>query len=97
MTPRKNSCGGKERLGRTSKRGAKDIRGPRVAGAVAILRHARTRAIKAAEWGRALLARKLAKVVAVALANKTARIVWAVIKRGEVDQAIRDSIQREHE
>jgi transposase len=87
MTPRQNSSGGKERLGRTSKRGDKYIRCLLVAGAVAVLRHARTRATKDAEWVRALLARKPAKVVAVALANRTARIVWAVMKRGAAYRA----------
>jgi transposase len=87
MTPRQNSSGGKERLGRTSKRGDKYIRCLLVAGAVAVLRHARTRATKDAEWVRALLARRPAKVVAVALANRTARIVWAVMARGEAYRA----------
>ena len=87
MTPRQNSSGGKERLGRTSKRGDKYIRCLLVAGAVAILRHARNRTTKDAEWVQAMLARKPAKVVAVALANRTARIVWAVMKRGDGYQA----------
>jgi transposase len=86
MTPRQNSSGGKERLGGTSKRGDKYIRCLLISGAVAILRHTRTRATKDAEWVRGLLARKPPKVAAVALANKTARIVWAVMKRGEVYQ-----------
>lgn len=81
MTPRQNSSGGKERLGKTSNRGDKYIRCLLVAGAVAILRHACTRATKNAEWVRGMLARKPTKVVAVALANRTARIVWAVTKR----------------
>ena len=83
MTPRQNSSGGKERLGRTSKRGDKYIRSLLIAGAVAVLRHARNRSTKDGEWVRGLLARKPTKVVAVALANKTARIVWAVMVRGE--------------
>lgn len=87
MTPRQNSSGGKERLGRTSKRGDKYIRCLLVAGAVAVLRHARNRATKDAEWVRALLARRPAKVVAVALANRTARIAWAAIARGEAYRA----------
>jgi transposase len=87
MTPRQNSPGGKERLGRTSKRGDKYIRCLLVAGAVAVLRHARNRATKDAEWVRALLARRPAKVVAVALANRTARIAWAVMARGEAYRA----------
>lgn len=87
MTPRQNSSGGKERLGRTSKRGDKYIRCLLVAGAVAVLRHARNRATKDAEWVRALLARRPAKVVAVARANRTARIAWAVMARGEAYRA----------
>jgi transposase len=87
MTPRQNSSGGKERLGRTSKRGDKYIRCLLVAGAVAVLRHARNRATKDAEWVRVLLARRPAKVVAVALANRTARIAWAVMARGEAYRA----------
>ena len=87
MTPRQNSSGGKERLGRTSKRGDKYIRSLLTAGAVAVLRHARNRPTRDGEWVRALLARKPTKVAAVALANKTARIVWAVMMRGEGYQA----------
>ena len=75
MTPRQNSSGGEERLGRTSERGrTKYIRSLLVAGAVAVLRHARERATKDGEWVRAMLARKPAKLVAVALANRTARV-----------------------
>jgi len=83
MTPRQNSSGGKERLGRTSKRGDKYIRCLLVAGAVAVLRHTRNRTTKDAAWVRGLLARRPAKVAAVALANKTARIAWAVMARRE--------------
>jgi len=82
MTPRQNSSGGKERLGRTSKRGDKHIRSLLIAGAVAVLRHARNRPTRDGEWVRGLLARKPTKVAAAALANKTARIVWAVMARG---------------
>ncbi len=87
MTPRQNSSGGKERLGGISKRGDKYIRSLLIAGAVAILRHARDRATKDAEWLRGMLARKPAMVVAVALANRTARIVWAVMRRGSAYRA----------
>jgi len=54
-----------------------------VGGAIAVIRHARTRATPEGEWVRAMLARKPTKVVALALANKTARIAWAIMKRGE--------------
>jgi transposase len=83
MTPRQNSSGGKERLGRTSKRGDKYIRSLLISGAVAVLRHARSRPTRDGEWVRQLLERKPTKVAAVALANKTARIVWAVMARGD--------------
>ena len=80
MTPRQNSSGGKERLGRTSKRGDKYIRSLLVAGAVAVLRHTRNRTTE--RWVRGLLTRRPTKVAAVALANKSARIAWAVMSRG---------------
>src|SRR5215472_3280513 len=83
MTPRQNSSGGKERLGRTSKRGDKYIRSLLIAGAVAVLRHARNRPTRDGAWVRAMMERKPTKVAAVALANKTARIVWAVMMRGD--------------
>ncbi len=88
MTPRQHSSGGKERLGRTSKRGDKYIRCLLVAGAVAVLRHTRNRTTKDAAWVQALLARRPAKVAAVALANKAARIAWAVMTRGEAYRSI---------
>jgi transposase len=87
MTPRQNSSGGKQRLGRTSKRGDKYIRNLLTAGAVAVLRHPRHRPTRDGEWVRGLLARKPTKLAAVALANKTARIVWAAMMRGEGHQA----------
>jgi transposase len=90
MTPRQNSSGGKERLGRTSKRGDKYIRSLLIAGAVAVLRHARNRPTRDGEWVRSLLQRKPSKLAAVALANKTARIVWAVMMRGDGYQAKQD-------
>jgi transposase len=86
MTPRQNSSGGKERLGGVSKRGDKYIRRLLVGGAMAVIRYARGKTTTEGEWVRAMLARKPAKVVALALANKTARIAWAVMKRGEAYQ-----------
>jgi transposase len=83
MTPRQNSSGGKEQLGRTSKRADKYIRSLLIAGAVAVLRHARNRPTRDGEWVRAMLARKPTKLAAVALANKTARIAWAAMMRGD--------------
>jgi hypothetical protein len=84
MTPQQNLAAARNAwAGRTSKRGDKYIRSLLTAGAVAVLRHARNRPTRDGGWVRALLARKPTKLAAVALANKTARIVWAVMMRGE--------------
>jgi transposase len=93
MTPRQNSSGGKERLGRTSKRGDKYIRHLLVAGAISVLRHTRNRTTNDAAWVRGLLARRPAKVAAVALANKAARIAWAVMRRGEAYRTANEIVQ----
>lgn len=82
MTPQQHASGGKERLGSISKRGDKYIRTLLIAGAMSVLRHARKRATKDMEWITRLLERRPVKVVAVALANRTARIAWAVMQRG---------------
>ncbi len=79
--------------GRTSKRGDKYIRCLLVAGAVAVLRHTRNRPTKDAAWVRGLLARRPTKVAAVALANKTARIAWAVMTRGEAYRSTQEIAQ----
>jgi transposase len=82
LVPRQSSSGGKEKLGRISKMGDRYLRSLLVVGATAVLRHAKARGSSA--WVEALLARKPFKLVAVAQANKTARIAWAVMARGEV-------------
>lgn len=87
LTPRQNSSGGKERLGRVSKMGDGYIRSLLFVGATATIRFARTKISALAAWINALLARKPAKLVAVALANKMARIAWAVLARREAYRA----------
>jgi transposase len=81
LVPRQNSSGGKERLGSISKQGDRYLRRLLVIGATAVIRQARTHPDEH-PWLIQLLARRPAKVVAVALANKTARIAWAVLARG---------------
>ena len=81
LVPRQNSTGGKERLGSISKQGDRYLRRLLVVGATAVIRHARAHPEKH-PWLIQLLARRPAKVVAVALANKTARIAWAVLAKG---------------
>lgn len=83
LVPRQNSSGGKDKLGRISKMGDRYLRKLLVVGATSVVRRARNRDIAAANWIRSLLARKPARLVTVAMANKTARIVWAVMARGE--------------
>ncbi len=83
LVPRQNSSGGKDRLGRISKMGDGYLRKLLVVGATSVIRRARTRDLASAPWIRALLERRPARVVTVAMANKTARIVWAVLARGE--------------
>jgi transposase len=87
LVPRQNSSGGKDRLGRISKMGDGYLRKLLVVGATSVIRRARTGALAAAPWIRSLLERRPARVVTVAMANKTARIAWAVLARGEVYRA----------
>lgn len=93
LVPRQSSSGGKERLGRISKMGDRYLRTLLVVGATAVLRHAKAQGSPSRVWAEALLARKPFKLVAVALANKNARIAWAVMTRGEV---FRDGPQNIH-
>jgi len=80
LTPRQYSTGGKERLLGISKRGDGYLRKLLVHGARAVLRHAKNRDDGLSQWLNELTARKHTNVVAVALANKTARIAWAVVR-----------------
>jgi transposase len=82
IVPREDSTGGKRRLGPISKQGDRYLRRLLIVGAFAVLRQARAHPEKY-PWVTQLLARKPAKVVAVAIANKTARIAWAVLTKKE--------------
>ena len=84
LTPLQNSSGGKERLGRISKMGDKYLRNLLVIGATALVRYAKSKPETAHTHLVNLLARKPVRVASVAMANKTARIVWAVMTRGDV-------------
>ncbi len=83
LVPRQNSSGGKERLGRISKMGDGYLRKLLVLGATSVIRRAETNNTATGVWIRSLLERKPARVATVAMANKTARIAWAVLARGE--------------
>jgi transposase len=82
LVPRQNSSGGKARLGSISKQGNRYLRKLLVVGAASVLRQAR-RHPERHPWLIQLLQRRPAKVAIVALANKMARIAWAVLARGE--------------
>lgn len=83
LTPRQNSSGGKDRLGRISKMGDGYLRRLLVVGATSVIRRADTNPSATGAWVRSLLARKSKRLTTVAMANKTARIAWAVMARGE--------------
>jgi len=82
LTPRQTSTGGKQRLGRISKQGDQYLRWLLVAGAMSVILHAKRRGTTDMPWLADIIARKPTKVAAVALANKTARIVWALLRHG---------------
>src|SRR5450830_938238 len=73
----------KDRLGSISKQGDRYLRSLFVAGALAVIRYAKIHGTKRRPWLTALLARRPTKVAAIALANKIARMVWAMMVRGE--------------
>jgi transposase len=80
LTPRQNSSGGKERLGGIiTKMGDGYIRTLLVIGATAVIRYAKRDGLAKSAWIRKLFEKKPARVVTVALANKNARIVWAML------------------
>jgi len=81
LVPKQNATGGRQSLGRISKRGDSYLRRLLITGAQSVLRWAKKG--KSSPWLIALLARRPRSVVAVALANKMARIVWAMLRRGE--------------
>ncbi len=83
LTPRQDSTGGKQKLGAITKQGNRYIRKMLVVGATSVLRVAGKRKGALADWINALRARKSERLTAVALANKLARICWAVMTTGE--------------
>jgi transposase len=83
LTPKEHSTGGKPRLGKISKAGNERLRTLLVVGATSVIRHAKPGRKGCSAWLLQLLGRKPRKLAAVALANKMARIVWAMMARGE--------------
>jgi transposase len=87
LVPVQRSSGGKERLGAVSRRGERTIRRLLILGASAVVRWASQRGAPSGSWLAGMLARKPWMLVTVALANKTARIVWALLVKGGVYRA----------
>ena len=83
LVPRQHTTGGKPRLGRISKMGQQDLRRLLVTGAMAVVQHAVRRGEIPDPWLAGMLARKPKMLVAVALANRTARRVWALTTKKE--------------
>jgi transposase len=82
LVPRQHSSGGKDRLGSISKQGDRYLRGLFTAGALAVIRYAKIHGTGHRPWLTALLARRPTKVAAIALANKLARMAWAMMAKG---------------
>ena len=80
LVPKQNSSGGKDRLGNISKRGDL-LRSLFTTGALAVIRYAKIHGTRHRPWLTALLARRPTKVAAIALANKIARMAWAMMAR----------------
>lgn len=80
LAPRQNSSGGKERLGRVSKMGNRYLRKLLVVGAHAVLFHRKAHEDALRVWAKRLIDTKPFKLVAVALANKLARIAFAIMR-----------------
>ena len=83
LVPKQRSSGGRERLGSISKQGDRYLRSLFVTGAFAVIRYAKIHGTKHRPWLTALLARRPTKVAAIALANKLARMAWAMMTTGE--------------
>lgn len=83
LVPRQHSSGGKQKLGRTSKMGQRDIRRLLIVGAMSVVHWRGREGGRPGSWLSRMLARKPRMLVAVALANKMARTVWAMLARNE--------------
>ena len=83
LVPKQHSTGGKDRLGRASKRGQKDIRGLLIIGAMSVIQAATRFGMPEGSWLARMLARKPRMLVAIALANRMARAIWAMLSKGE--------------
>jgi transposase len=84
LTPKQHSTGGKARLGAVSRMGQRDLRRLLIIGAMSVVRWATRRGAPAGSWLARMMAKKPRMLVATALANKMARVVWALLAHGGV-------------
>ena len=87
LVPKPHSSGGKEKLGGVSKQGDRYLRRLLTVGATAAMRHLKGKTDGLSAWIRALMERRPFRLVSLALANKMARIAWAVMTRGDTYRA----------
>lgn len=87
LTPLQRSTGGKQRLGKTSKMGERSLRRLLIIGASAVVSWATRKGAPAGSWLARMLARKPRMLVSAALANKMARVIWALLTKGGVYRA----------
>lgn len=83
LVPKQSSSGGREKLGSITKAGDRYLRSLFCAGALAVIRYAKIHGAKHRPWLTTLLERRPTKVAAIALANKLARMAWAIMAKGE--------------
>jgi transposase len=83
LVPKQHSSGGKPKLGGITKQGDRYLRSLFTVGALAVIRYAKIHGTQRRPWLAALLARRPTKVAAIALANKIARMAWALMVKGE--------------
>ena len=83
LTPANKSSGGKEKLGHITKMGDQYLRSLLVVGMTSLVRQTKSHPERASKWLISLLERKPARLATVAMANKTARIVWTVLTRNQ--------------
>lgn len=83
LTPKDHSTAGKQRLGRITRAGDERLRNVLISGAMSVILHAKRKPDRASPWLKAMLKRKPDMLVAVALANKNARICWKLMTTGE--------------
>lgn len=83
LVPRQHSTGGRQKLGRTSKMGQRDIRRLLIVGAMSVVHWKGRGGGRPGSWLARMLAKKPRMLVAIALANKMARMIWAMLVRGE--------------